>query len=59
MMSKALICYGLNCDALLTLVSSPAARRAGKGIHQLRALVDSLPLRFASAGNDTGSGEED
>jgi hypothetical protein len=33
-------------------VSSPAARRAGKGIHHLHSLMDSLPLRFAPAGND-------
>ncbi len=36
-----------------TLVSSPAAQRAGKGIQDIRELVDSLPLRCAPAGNDT------
>ena len=46
-------------DTRDTELSSPAARSAGKGIHQPCALVDSLPLRFASAGTDTGSGEKD
>ena len=35
-------------------LSSPAARGAGKGIHGAE-LMDSLPLRFAPAGNDKGA----
>jgi hypothetical protein len=36
-------------------MSSPAARRAGKGIQEgSRLLLGPLPLRFAPAGGDKG-----
>jgi hypothetical protein len=37
-------------------LSSPARRRRGKGIKAPDVVLDSLPLRFAPAGNDSGDG---
>ncbi len=43
-------------DGMATRLSSPAVRRTGKGIQSCgKRGLDSLPLRFAPAGNDKGA----